>query len=247
MFGSRDSVHVEMRARCVGRSSCARCSAGLGGLSRREFCTPAALMGGSRCAAARAPRACGGCTCHAHPPCACAPCVCVCACVCRFQRAGHMWKLPMSKSTSEKWQRRLFVAKDGFLMYYAPLSTSVEADPALAHFNTKPKGIIPLGGCKVDVVERGPKGLTSWGLRITHPDFYTGKLLILAAESEAEQKAWLEALTDCSRVYVARPRACSHALACAHASRPCHTLTHARARARGGLAGQWRMRSWVTP
>lgn len=97
-------------------------------------------------------------------------------------------------------------------MYYAPLSTSVEADPAMAHFNTKPKGIIPLGGCKVDVVERGPKGLASWGLRITHPDFYTGKLLILAAESEAEQKAWLEALTDCSRVYVVCPRV--HALVC---------------------------------
>lgn len=100
----------------------------------------------------------------------------------------------MSKASSEKWQRRLFVAKDGFLLYYAG-STPAGA----AAFDTKPKGVIPLGGCKVDLVERGPKGF-KFGLRITHPDFYAGKMLILAAESLDEQKAWLETLNDCSRV-----------------------------------------------
>ena len=73
----------------------------------------------------------------------------------------------MSAPASEKWQRRLFVAKDGFLLYYAP-SGAVDA----TSFDTKAKGAIPLGGCKVDLVERGPKA--KFGIKITHPDFYAG-------------------------------------------------------------------------
>jgi len=138
----------------------------------------------------------------------------------------------MSAPASEKWQRRLFVAKDGFLLYYAP-SGAVDA----TSFDTKAKGAIPLGGCKVDLVERGPKA--KYGIKITHPDFYAGawllargagarrgggarsprapahifshphccapprragKMLILSADSESDQKGWQETLLDCSRV-----------------------------------------------
>ncbi len=99
----------------------------------------------------------------------------------------------MSNPKSEKWQRRFFVAKDGFLLYYAT------GDPGQLHFDTKPKGCIPLGGCKVDCIERGPKDF-NFGLRITHPDFFAGRQLVLTAEKKDEQTAWLEALTDCSRV-----------------------------------------------
>lgn len=80
------------------------------------------------------------------------------------------------------------------MLYYGNNSS---ANPT--HFDTKPKGVIPLGGCKVDLVERGPKGC-KFGLRITHPDFYAGRMLILACETAEDQKAWLEVLTDCSRV-----------------------------------------------
>ena len=38
----------------------------------------------------------------------------------RYQRAGLLWKLPMSKPGGEKWQKRNVVAKDGWLLYYAP-------------------------------------------------------------------------------------------------------------------------------
>lgn len=62
-----------------------------------------------------------------------------------------------------------------------------------------PQGIVPLGGCKVEKVERGPKG-GKFGLRITHPDFYAGRELILAQETAADQDAWLVALNNCSRV-----------------------------------------------
>jgi len=48
-------------------------------------------------------------------------------------------------------------------------------------------------------VERGPKG-TKFGLKITHPDFMAGKLLILSADSAVEQRSWEQSLNDCSRV-----------------------------------------------
>jgi hypothetical protein len=85
------------------------------------------------------------------------------------------------------------VAKDGYLLYY------MNGSLTQTFFDTKPKGIIPLGGCKVDAVARGPNG-KKFGLKITHPDFMAGKMLILAAETEADQKAWEQALNDCSRV-----------------------------------------------
>jgi len=88
----------------------------------------------------------------------------------------------------------MFVAKDGFLLYYAPSHS-----PTQAHFDTKPKGVIPLGGCTVELVERGP-GKSSFGLRIQHPDFYAGRALVLAGENGEEQIAWKETLQNCSRV-----------------------------------------------
>jgi hypothetical protein len=61
------------------------------------------------------------------------------------------------------------------------------------------QGVIPLGGSKVEVVERGPKG-NKFGIKVTHPDFFAGRALVLAAESETGQKEWMETLQDCSRV-----------------------------------------------
>ena len=90
----------------------------------------------------------------------------------RHQRAGFLWKLPMSKyvtvaqmpwpdtrcagvqhaagvrlsrlppasgvctrrPTGEKWQKRMFVAKDGYLLYYGG---TAPANPS--NFDTKPK------------------------------------------------------------------------------------------------------------
>jgi hypothetical protein len=140
----------------------------------------------------------------------------------RFQKAGFLWKLPMSKcviiiifflpfppspppppttstrtktrsASSEKWQKRFFVAKDGFLLYY------VSGSPTQTFFDTKPKGIIPLGGCKVEKLQRGPQG-GKFGLKISHHDFAAGKMLVLSAEKEDDQRGWEKALNDCSRV-----------------------------------------------
>jgi WW domain/PH domain len=88
----------------------------------------------------------------------------------------------------------MFMAKDGFLLYYDP-----KVSPNQQHFDTKPRGVIPLGGAHVEACERGPKGAKG-GIQISHPDFYAGRKLILCAENAEAQKAWIESLTDCSRV-----------------------------------------------
>jgi hypothetical protein len=76
----------------------------------------------------------------------------------------------------------------------------VEGTPSELHaISSGVQGIVPLGGCKVEKVERGPKGSKS-GLQITHPDFYEGRMLILSAESAEDQEAWFVALNNCSRV-----------------------------------------------
>ena len=63
------------------------------------------------------------------------------------------------------------------------------------------QGVLPLGGAKVELVERGPKG-NKFGIKVSHPDFYAGRALILASENAEEQQKWLTALQDCSRVCV---------------------------------------------
>ena len=48
-------------------------------------------------------------------------------------------------------------------------------------------------------MERGPKG-SKFGLKVTHPDFSSGKMLVLAAETAEDQALWMGALAECSRV-----------------------------------------------
>jgi hypothetical protein len=43
-----------------------------------------------------------------------------------------LWRL--CRAEGSKWQKRVFMAKDGFLLYYG-----TTANPNAAHFDTKPK------------------------------------------------------------------------------------------------------------
>ena len=69
------------------------------------------------------------------------------------QRAGFLFKLPMSKPASEKWQKRQFVAKDGFLLYYG---ANAPANPT--NFDTKPKVIEAERACGPNTLGRGGTG-----------------------------------------------------------------------------------------
>lgn len=112
-----------------------------------------------------------------------------------YTKVGKLWKLPMSAAPStKKWQARYICARDGFLMYY-------KTSKAPEFFNPKAAGVIPLGGAKIELVAAGPEKLgITYGLKITHPDFAPGCRLMLAAETEDEQRSWFDVLTECSRV-----------------------------------------------
>jgi hypothetical protein len=67
-----------------------------------------------------------------------------------LESALNKWLL-WCRPNSEKWQRRLFVAKDGFLLYYTGSGSTVPV-----HFDTKPKVVYILlppclfSGCDED-------------------------------------------------------------------------------------------------
>ena len=61
------------------------------------------------------------------------------------QKAGFLLKLPFRKQQG-KWQKRWFVCKDGFMLYYG--SKKLKGGPD--QFDVHPKGVIPLGNTTVD-------------------------------------------------------------------------------------------------
>ena len=112
------------------------------------------------------------------------------------QMSGLLMKKSLGKKTSkhaQKWQRRFFIAKDGFLLYYA--ESEKRAFESQHHFNIHPKGVIPLGGCQVTKTIEGSQ---KFAIRISHPHFL-GEIIV-AAENEEKHICWLQALTDSGKV-----------------------------------------------
>ena len=101
---------------------------------------------------------------------------------------------PFEKKTSkQKWKRKFFIAKDGFLLYYA--ESEMKAFESKHHFNIHPKGVIPLGGCQLTETVDGSQ---KFAITISHPHFQ-GEITV-GAENEEDCKCWLEALTDAGKV-----------------------------------------------
>ena len=67
------------------------------------------------------------------------------------QLSGVLYK--KDTSGSESWVKRLFVIKDGFLLYYAPPAggdvDGVGGGGTRGAFNMHPKGVVPLDGVEV--------------------------------------------------------------------------------------------------
>lgn len=89
-----------------------------------------------------------------------------------------------------KWQPRMFVLKDGFILWYE------EAHNPQKGWSTKCKGAVSLGGCSVHV---GPDDGSSFTFRVTHQDF-GDSCLNLSAPSAAKREEWMQAIRDCSYV-----------------------------------------------
>lgn len=122
------------------------------------------------------------------------------------QLSGLLWK--RDTSGSESWAQRLFVIKDGFLIYYPPPpvgSAEAEGGSSGRGFNMHPKGIVPLDGVEVETVRAGPKQLSALtaAIRLTHPSFGT-KAMLLCARDDAERERWVTALTAASYITYGR-------------------------------------------
>ena len=109
------------------------------------------------------------------------------------QRAGYLHKTPLGH-VSTRWSRRFFVLKDGFLLWYSEKDGKVFENTGV--FNVHPKAAVPLGGCFVE--EFAVRGMENT-LRICHPDFGEGQLL-LAADTHESLKSWMTSIRDSGRV-----------------------------------------------
>ena len=109
------------------------------------------------------------------------------------RRAGYLMKKKFSSGGKGKWQRRWFVLKDAFLLYYKEAAGNKPG--AQYTWNNKPLGCIPLGNTAVQRVKGrnsdGSESNRAW--EIVHKDFHGGALL-LAADDEAEATAWIRLL-----------------------------------------------------
>jgi hypothetical protein len=115
----------------------------------------------------------------------------------KVQKKGIVYKLPFRKNMSGSWKKRLFVVKDGYLMYYKAPSGKVGD---ITKFDIHPKGVLPLGSTKVERVEpktKPPPGYVAF--MVSHPSFIKGNL-IAAVDSIDELNSWFSTLKDASKV-----------------------------------------------
>lgn len=111
----------------------------------------------------------------------------------RVQINGVLMKRPFGHQ-SNKWSKRFFVIKDGFLLYYP--ENEKKAFEKRGTFNFHPKGVIPLGGCSV---EPDMNGNHPYIINICSEEFNCGQIS-LSAETHLEQEKWIAALKEASRV-----------------------------------------------
>ncbi|XP_048732608.2 pleckstrin homology domain-containing family D member 1-like [Ostrea edulis] len=109
-----------------------------------------------------------------------------------IQLHGLLYKKPINHQ-SNKWTKRYFVIKDGFLLYYPDTEKKdLEKRKCL---NVHPKGIIPLGECTIEAVrENGqPYAISLESAEIA------GKLL-LAADNSFDRDKWIDMLQKSKRI-----------------------------------------------
>ncbi|EGD83667.1 hypothetical protein PTSG_04272 [Salpingoeca rosetta] len=113
--------------------------------------------------------------------------------VTNVQKAGILFKRPFLH-VSGKWQRRFFVLKDGFMLYYAEKEAKTFAETG--NFNIHPKGVIPLGGCLVNHTTETDK---PYAISINHPDFGESNVIV-ATDTEESLKDWIDKIKECTRI-----------------------------------------------
>ncbi|ELU12925.1 hypothetical protein CAPTEDRAFT_155422, partial [Capitella teleta] len=106
---------------------------------------------------------------------------------------GSLVKKPFGHS-SNKWSRRFFVIKDGFVLYY-PDNERKEFERKKGCFNIHPRGILPLGGCSVQPYSE-PGHPFAISIRSEELD----GCMILGADTEYERDKWIQIITQSTRI-----------------------------------------------
>uniref|UniRef100_A0A7E4VJ67 PH domain-containing protein n=1 Tax=Panagrellus redivivus TaxID=6233 RepID=A0A7E4VJ67_PANRE len=110
------------------------------------------------------------------------------------QCQGLLMKKCKNKSRI-KWNRRFFILKECFLLYYA--AKQKKKYDKSKKIDMHPKGIVPLIGCSI--VPGGDIGKgKKYCLLITHPQF--DNAVIVAAADARTQEKWLKALRDATKI-----------------------------------------------
>ncbi|VBB34582.1 unnamed protein product, partial [Acanthocheilonema viteae] len=108
------------------------------------------------------------------------------------QHYGIMLKQSKRKNRTAKWNKRFFVLKECFLIYYKVSEKKIFEKTR--RMNLHPKGIVPLVGCSVVAgQDHGHKNC----LLITHTQFKSA-IIVCTPDSKA-QESWLIALRDATK------------------------------------------------
>lgn len=106
----------------------------------------------------------------------------------QVQREGWLSKKPLTGTKAGAWQKRYFVLKDSFLLWY-------ESKPTQGTFNWRPRGVLPLGGA--NVFPMGKEG-NDFLFEVVHPGFQNASLL-LKADDKADADDWIRVLNECRK------------------------------------------------
>ncbi|CAM1298932.1 PLEKHD1 (predicted) [Pycnogonum litorale] len=117
----------------------------------------------------------------------------VCA---RVQMSGTLFKRPFGAHHSNKWSKKFFVVKEGFLLYYN--ENEKKQFEKKGYLNMHPKGVLPLGGCSIDSSSESASSMFHI-IYIRSEDFTTG-FVCLGVESDFEKEKWMTALQEASRI-----------------------------------------------
>ncbi|XP_013400797.1 pleckstrin homology domain-containing family D member 1-like [Lingula anatina] len=111
----------------------------------------------------------------------------------KAQLHGILHKRPVGHQ-SNKWSKRFFIVKDGFLLYYSEVE--MKDLKKRKRFSIHPKGALPLGGCTIEPAKE-PGHIHS--IHIKNDEDFDG-VVVIAAETEMEQEKWLNVLRQSSRI-----------------------------------------------
>ncbi|KAK6107929.1 PH domain family protein [Brugia pahangi] len=109
------------------------------------------------------------------------------------QHYGIMLKQNKRKNRTAKWNKRFFILKECFLVYYK--ASEKKIFEKTRRMSLHPKGIVPLVGCSVVAgQDHGHKNC----LLITHTQFKSA--IIVCAPDSKTQESWLTALRDATKI-----------------------------------------------